>query len=67
MNLYMNKVSKDVIREEREQVLAANQDDIRALAAVVEAVLDAQQICVIGNESKITEQKNMFKEVKSLF
>ena len=39
MNLYMNKVSADMIREERSQILDATQDDIRALYRVVEAVL----------------------------
>ena len=32
MNLYMNKVSPEMIREERRQILEAGQEDIRALA-----------------------------------
>ena len=34
MNLYMNKVSAEMIREERNQILDAEQDDIRALYKV---------------------------------
>lgn len=67
MNLYMNHVSEEMIREERLQVLKAGQEDIRALADVVAAVLEAEQVCVIGSEEKIEEQSHMFKEVKSLF
>jgi Zn-dependent M16 (insulinase) family peptidase len=67
MNLYMNRVSADMIREERNQILDANEQDIRALADVVRAVLDCHQFCVIGSEEKIEEQKALFGEVRSLF
>jgi len=60
MNLYMNKVSEEMIREERNQILDANQDDIRALYRVAEAVLKADQLCVIGSEEKIEEEKELF-------
>lgn len=65
MNLYMNKVSADMIREERSQILDATQDDIRALYRVVEAVLKADQLCVVGSEDKIEENKELFKTVTS--
>ncbi|MGC4019999.1 MAG: insulinase family protein [Muricomes sp.] len=67
MNLYMNHVSEEMLRRERMEILNAQQEDIRALADVVAAVLAADQICVIGNEEKIEEQKDMFKEVRVLF
>ena len=67
MNLYMNHVTAQMIEEERAQILDANEEDIRALAEVVEAVLGSNQICVIGSEEKIEEQKSLFKETKSLF
>lgn len=67
MNLYMNHVSEDMIRKERLEILKAQQEDIRALADVVSAVLAADQLCVIGSEEKIEEQKDMFGEVKILF
>ena len=65
MNLYMNKVSADMIRKERNQILDAGQEDIRALARVAEAVLEADQFCVIGSEEKIEENKDMFTTVTS--
>ena len=63
MNLYMNKVSEDMLREERNQILDATQDDIRALARIAEAVLKADQLCVIGSEDKIEEEKEIFDVV----
>lgn len=67
MNLYMNHVSEEMIKEEREQILNATQEDIRNLADIAEAVLKNDQICVIGNEAKVEEQKNLFHEVKEMF
>ncbi len=65
MNLYMNHVSPEMIRKERMEILAAGQEDIRALADVVEAVLAADQLCVIGSEEKIDAEKEMFDTLTS--
>ena len=63
MNLYMNHVTEDMIKEERAQVLEATQEDIRELAGIVEAMMKAEQFCVIGSEDKIEEAKDMFDTV----
>ena len=65
MNLYMNKVSAEMIKKERAQILDATQEDIRALAKVAKAVLAAEQLCVIGGEEKIEEDKELFGDVTS--
>ena len=67
MTLYMNHVSEEMIREERNQILDAKEEDIRALADMIKAALACQQLCVIGGEDKIEEQKDLFMEVKNLF
>lgn len=67
LNLYMNHVTEEMIKEERAQILDATQEDIRRLADVVDALLSAGQICVIGGEEKIEEAKELFGEVKMLF
>ena len=66
MNLYMNRVSEEMLRSERGQILDAQQEDIRALADVVKAMLDQKLLCVIGSEEKIEEQRGMFLEVRTL-
>lgn len=66
MNLYMNHVTEEMIKKERYQVLHATQQDIRNLADIVEAVIGQKQICVIGNEEKIEQEKEVFMEVKAL-
>ena len=65
MNLYMNKVSAEMIAEERREILEAEPEDIRRLARVVEAMMKAEQICVIGSEEKIEEEKDLFKTLTS--
>lgn len=67
LNLYMNHVSAEMIREERGQILDASVDDIKALAEVVEAILKDNYFCVVGNEEKIEEQKELFMETRNLF
>lgn len=67
MNLYMNHVTEEMIRTERQQVLHATQQDIRNLADIVEKVIAADQICTIGNEEKVEQDKEVFTEVKALF
>lgn len=67
MNLYMNHVSREMIEEERAQILDATQEDIRALAPVVKAVLRPNQLCVIGGEEKVKSQGALFDEIKNLF
>lgn len=63
MNLYMNKVTEEMIEEERKEILEAGQEDIRCLASVVEAMLRAEQLCVIGSEKKIEAEKELFETV----
>ena len=67
MNLYMNHVSEEMIRKERMQILEAKEEDIRALADIVKAVLEDNYFCVIGNEEKIEEQKELFMETRTIF
>ena len=66
MNLYMNHITEEMLRRERAQILDARQEDIRRLADIVQAVLDAGLICVIGSEEKIEQQKQLFGEVRIL-
>lgn len=64
---YMTNVSYEMLQRERDQVLGAGQEDIRALAGLTAAVLDDGNLCVIGNDGKIEESRELFTEVKNLF
>lgn len=64
---YMTGITEEDLQIQRDEILSVDVEDIRALADIVKAILDGGNICVIGNESKIEENKDMFLEVKQLF
>lgn len=67
LNAYMTGVTFADIQKERDEVLSAGQDTIRALADLMEALLKEQAFCVIGNEEKLREGSELFMELKSLY
>jgi Zn-dependent M16 (insulinase) family peptidase len=66
LSMYIAGITEAELQKERDEVLNITIEDIRALHKIVKAVIDAGHICVIGNEGKITQNKDMFKEIKSL-
>ncbi len=67
LTAYLTNLTFEDVQRERDQVLNAKDEDIRALKVYVQAVLRPDNLCVIGGEEKIEEQKQLFKEVKNLF
>ena len=67
LSAYLSGVTEEMLQKERDQILSATQEDIRALAPIVQAVLNTGSLCVIGNEEKVKSQETMFNEVKNLF
>ena len=59
-------ITDEDLQKERDQVLGCKTEDIRALAPYVQAVIDADTICVIGNEGKVEKVKENFEEVWTL-
>jgi len=55
-----------MIQKERNQVLDATEETIRSLADYIESMMDAGTVCAIGNDRKLEEEKEMFKQVCSL-
>lgn len=66
LQAYMSGITQDMLQEEREQVLTCRPEHIRALAPYIEAILDSDQLCVVGNAGKIEEEKELFRHVESL-
>lgn len=67
MSAWLQGVEEETIQRERDQVLTCESGDIRALAPYLRAVLSQKHICVIGNEAKLEEQKELFETVRNLF
>ena len=64
---YLTGVTEEMLKKERAETLNATQEDIRSLAVIVRAVLKEDAFCVIGNEQKLTEEKELFQELKNLY
>ncbi len=66
LSAYLSGVTDEMMQQERDEVLRAEKEDIRALAAHVRAVLGTGALCVVGAEERIEANRDMFGEVSSL-
>ncbi len=64
---YLTGITEEMLQKEREEILQASQKDIRSLSGIVRAILQENAFCVIGNEEKLKEEKELFLELKNLF
>ncbi|SFI14895.1 hypothetical protein SAMN04487830_12537 [Pseudobutyrivibrio sp. OR37] len=67
LNCYLSGIDYDIIQKTRDEVLDATVEDIRALAAPVDAAMSQRYICVVGNESVIEGNKDIFNNIESLY
>ena len=63
---YLTGITEETLQKEREEILKATQEDIRSLSGIVRAILKENAFCVIGNEEKLKEEKELFLELKNL-
>ena len=66
MTAYMNGTTVAMAQETRNQILDATQEDVRALAPYIEAILEKGALCVVGNEEKIQTEKEIFGNIAAL-
>ena len=66
LSILLSGLTYEDLKKERDDIINVTQEDIRALNKLVQAVLAQGNICVVGNESKIEEDRELFKEVKNL-
>ena len=66
LNAWMSHVTEEELQKEREQILSANQDSIRALEPLLRSVLEHGNLCVIGGEEKIQSEKELFEQIRPL-
>lgn len=66
LSFYLAGVTIEELQKERDEILNVTIEDIRNLAEMMKSILDTGYICVIGNEKKIEENRELFKEVKKL-
>ena len=66
LSAYMTGLTHEMLQKERDEVLAATRDDIRALADYIRAFMDEDFICVVGNANKIKENQDKFMKIENL-
>ena len=65
-NYYLRKISQAKIQQERDEILATRQTDIAKLADLVDDAMKENYLCVFGNEQKIKENKDLFKNITNV-
>lgn len=66
LNAYLCGVSHADIQKDRDEILNTTKEDIRKTAIIVDSVISENNLCVIGNEKKVADNKEMFYNVKPL-
>lgn len=64
---YLMGIDDADLQQTRDEVLGATPEVIRGLAGYVQAAVDGDIICAIGDEARIEDEKDAFTEVKSVF
>ena len=62
-NMYFSGTTQDDIQNIRDEVLSTTAEDIRKFADVLEAVVKQNLHCVVGSETKINENKDLFDRI----
>ncbi len=67
LNCYLSGITIEDLQKTRNEVLDATVEDIRALADPVDAAMAQKYICVVGNESVIEANHELFTVVENLY
>ena len=66
MAAYLEELTYEEIQQERNDILSAQPEDIRALSDLVASVLSDECLCVIGNEQALRSEEKMFDSLQGL-
>lgn len=65
-NRYISNISLEDVQKTRDEVLGTKLKDIKALAPVLADTMKEDYLCVLGRESKIKENKDLFNNLVKL-
>lgn len=66
MSGYLTRLSFEKMQKERDELLAVTAETIRSLAGHIRAFMDADCLCVVGNEEKLKECR-LLAQIEPLF
>lgn len=64
---YLRNISQEDIQRERDEILNCTIDDIRSASKIIKESMDADYLCVLGNDKKIENEKDLFDNIIDLF
>ena len=67
MSAYVADLTEEEAQMNRNGIIDCTKEDIRALAPMIRKALEDNCFCVVGNEQKIEEEKELFLETRTLF
>lgn len=63
---YLKGDTLAMLQKERDEILWTTVDDLKGFAGMVEKVMAQNILCVVGNEKKIADEKELFKKILPL-
>lgn len=67
MGGYLTGFSMERVQKERDELLATTKEQLQELYQYVQAFMEEDYLCVVGNGEKIKENKELFMNVDQLF
>ncbi|MBQ9142181.1 MAG: insulinase family protein, partial [Lachnospiraceae bacterium] len=67
LSAYMTGLTQEVLQKERDEMLSATAEDIRGLSKYIEAFMEDDFLCVVGNTERIKEEAALFMHTENLF
>ncbi len=67
LSAYMTGLTDEKLQKERDEILTATPEDIRALGAYIRAFMEDDFLCVVGNAGKLKSEQNLFMKLENLF
>lgn len=66
LRAFITGSSYEDIQKERDEILGVNEEIIRGLHKYLEAIMEEDCLCVVGNADKIKESEKLFMSIKEL-
>ncbi|NMA86451.1 MAG: insulinase family protein, partial [Tissierellia bacterium] len=63
---YITGLSYDEVQKTKDEVLDTKLEDLKALAPMLRDTMEKDYLCVLGNENRLKENENVFKELVKL-
>lgn len=66
LGAYMSEMTYEDEQKARDELLNVDEKEIRRMAEYIRAFMECDSLCVVGNEEKIMQNKELFEKVSNL-